>query len=207
MGAGRTELVGAIGGLSPADSGEIHVAGRRVKIRSVRDAISNGIAIVTEDRKQFGIVPRMSVKQNITLASLRQYCRGWLIDPAKENAVADAKIREFSIKARDRNQAAESLSGGTQQKVVLSKALLTDPSVLILDEPTRGIDIGAKSEIYAIIAQLAADGKAVIMVSSELPEILSLSHRVLVLREGDLTAELDPKQTTQEEILHYAMPQ
>jgi len=112
----------------------------------------------------------------------------------------------FSVKTRDRNQTVGSLSGGTQQKIVVAKALLAEPAVLILDEPTRGIDIGAKSEIYAIVAKLAAEGKAVIMVSSELPEVLALSHRILVMCEGVVTAELDPRRTTQEEILHYGMP-
>ncbi len=206
MGAGRTELVSAVFGLAPADSGEIRIAGRPVRIAGPRDAIRNGIAMVTEDRKRFGLVPQMSVKQNLTLASLRQCCRGPVVDHARENRVADEQIRAFSIKTRDRNQTVDGLSGGTQQKVVVAKALLTDPNVLILDEPTRGIDVGAKAEIYAIIARLAAEGKAVVMVSSEMPEIVSLSHRILVMREGELVAELDPRRTTQEEILKHAMP-
>jgi inositol transport system ATP-binding protein len=206
MGAGRTELVSAIFGLTPAQSGEIRVDGRPVNIACPQDAIRHGIAMVTEDRKQFGLVPQMSVKQNLTLASLRQYCRGPLIDHRRESRVADEQIRAFSIKTRDRNQRVNGLSGGTQQKVVVAKALLTEPQILILDEPTRGIDIGAKAEIYAIIARLAAEGKAVIMVSSEMPEIVSLSHRILVMREGELAAELDPLRTTQEEILKFSMP-
>jgi inositol transport system ATP-binding protein len=206
MGAGRTEVISAIFGLAPADSGEILVDGRRVRIANPRDAIRSGIALVAEDRKEYGLVPQMSVKQNVTLANLRGCCRGPLIDHRRENSVADEQIRAFSIKTRDRNQKVGSLSGGTQQKVVVAKALLTDPAILILDEPTRGIDIGAKSEIYAIVAKLADEGKAVIMVSSELPEILSLSRRILVMREGDVTAELDPRDATQEEILRYAMP-
>jgi ABC-type sugar transport system ATPase subunit len=120
--------------------------------------------------------------------------------------VADEQILAFAIKTRDRNQRVNSLSGGTRQKIVVAKALLAEPAVLILDEPTRGIDIGAKHEIYAIITRLAAAGTAVIMVSSELPEILALSHRILVMREGTVTAELDPRRTTPEEILQYAMP-
>ena len=206
MGAGRTELVSTVFGLAHADAGEIHVDGRRVHIANPRDAIRNGIALVAEDRKAFGLVPQMSVKRNLTLASLKRCCRGWLIDHRKENRMADEQIRAFAMKTRDRNQIAESLSGGTQQKVVVAKALLTDPSVLILDEPARGIDIGAKSEIYSIIARLASEGKAIVMVSSELPEILSLSHRILVMCEGVVAAELDPRHTTQEEILEYAMP-
>ena len=206
MGAGRTRLVSAIFGLAPAASGEIRVNGRPVRIASPRDAIDHGIALVTEDRKKFGLVPGMSVKQNLTLASLRQCCRGPWIDHGRENRVADTQIAALAIRARDRNQRASSLSGGTQQKIVLAKALLTRPAILILDEPTRGIDIGAKNEIYAIIRRLAAEGTAVIMVSSEMPEILALGRRILVMREGAVTAELDPRRTTQEEILQYAMP-
>lgn len=206
MGAGRTELISAIFGLAPAWAGEIRVGNRPVRIASPRDALDHGIAMVTEDRKQFGLVPTMSVKQNLTLASLRRCCRGWLIDHREENRVADEQIHAFAIKTRDRNQKIDSLSGGTQQKVVVAKALLTEPKILILDEPTRGIDIGAKSEIYAIIARLASEGMAIVMVSSELPEILSLSHRILIMREGVVTAELNPQTTTQEEILKYAMP-
>lgn len=206
MGAGRTELMSAVFGLAPASTGEIRVEGRTVCIASPRDAIDHGIAMVTEDRKQFGLVPTMSVKQNVTLANLRRCCRGWMIDHREENRVADEQINTFAIKTRDRNQKTSSLSGGTQQKVVVAKALLTDPAILILDEPTRGIDIGAKSEIYAIMTRLAGEGKAIVMVSSELPEILTLSHRILVMREGAVTAELNPQDTTQEEILKYAMP-
>jgi len=206
MGAGRTELVSAIFGLAPAETGEIRIGGQPVKIACPRDAIQHGIGMVSEDRKQYGLVPMMSVKENVTLANLRRYCRAGWIERRKENIAADEQIGIYSIKARDRNQTAGSLSGGTQQKIVVAKALLTEPDVLILDEPTRGIDIGAKSEIYAIIAKLAAEGKAIIMVSSELPEVLGLSHRILVMCEGVVTAELDPRRTTQEEVLHYGMP-
>ncbi len=206
MGAGRTELVSAIFGLAPAETGEIRISGQPVKIACPRDAIQHGIGMVSEDRKQYGLVPMMSVKENVTLANLRRYCRGGWIERRKENIAADEQIGIYSIKARDRNQTVGSLSGGTQQKIVVAKALLTEPDVLILDEPTRGIDIGAKSEIYAIIAKLAAEGKAIIMVSSELPEVLGLSHRILVMCEGAVTAQLDPRQTTQEEVLHYGMP-
>jgi inositol transport system ATP-binding protein len=206
MGAGRTQLVSAIFGLAPAASGEIRVNGRPVRIAGPRNAINNGIALVTEDRKKFGLVSGMSVKQNLTLSDLRQCCRGPLIDHRRENRVADEQIQALAIRTRDRNQRVNSLSGGTQQKIVVAKALLTKPAILILDEPTRGIDIGAKNEIYAIVRRLAAEGTAVMMVSSELPEILSLSHRILVMREGEVTAELDPHRTTQEEILQYAMP-
>ena len=205
MGAGRTEIMNAIYGLDPADSGEIFIRGARVEIKSPRDAIAHGIAMVGEDRKETGLVLNMSVKQNITLAALRQFCSGDFVDSRRENETADASIKTYSIKTSGRDQRVDSLSGGNQQKVVIARALLTKPSILILDEPTRGIDIGAKAEVYEIINALARDGVAVIMVSSEIPEILSLSHRLLVLREGRLVAELDPRATSQEEILSYAM--
>ena len=206
MGAGRTDLAAAIFGLKPAGKGEILVGGRKVQIESPADAIACGIAMVGEDRQEYGLVPRMSVKHNITLASLRRCCRGPVIDHRIENDVAGTQIRAFSIRTRDRNQQVRFLSGGNQQKVVIAKALLADPAILILDEPTRGIDIAAKAEVYAIVSRLAREGKAIIMVSSELPEILSLSDRILVMRGGEITAELNPRDTTQEEILKYAVP-
>ena len=202
MGAGRTELVNAICGLAAAPAGEIRVAGKRVRIASPADALKAGIALVSEDRKQFGFVPRMSVQQNLTLSSMRTR----LIDSRSEAAVADAQIRKFSIKVADRNQPAINLSGGNQQKVVIAKALLTQPDILVLDEPTRGIDVGAKAEIHALISRLARSGTAILLVSSELPELLALSDRLLVMRQGALTAELDPLHTSQEEIMSFAMP-
>ena len=206
MGAGRTDLVSAISGMAPAEKGDILVDGRSVRIRGPRDAIANGIAMVSEDRKEYGLVPSMSVKHNVTLASLDRYCRGGFIDRRAENQAADQQIHAFSIKTPDRNRKVKHLSGGNQQKVVIAKTLLTDPAILILDEPTRGIDIGAKAEVYAIMRRLAREGKAIIMVSSEMAEILSLSDRILVMREGEITAELRPLDTTPEEVMKYAMP-
>lgn len=206
MGAGRTEIMNAIYGIDPADSGEIFVRGNRVAIRHPSDAIALGIAMVGEDRKDTGLVLNLSVKHNATLAALRSLCSGGFIDDALENRSADDSIKTYAIKTSHRDQRVDSLSGGNQQKVVIARALMTKPSILILDEPTRGIDIGAKTEVYEIIARLAREGVAVIMVSSELPEVLSLSHRVLVLREGRIAAELDPRDATQEQILSYAMP-
>jgi len=202
MGAGRTDLANALFGLAPADTGEIRVGGKSVRIRRPRDAMALGIGLVTEDRLQFGLVPTMSVKHNLTLSNLHDL----LIDHRTEDAVADEQIRAFSIKTRDRNQSVSTLSGGNQQKVVLAKTLLCQPTILILDEPTRGIDIGAKTEMHAFIRTLARNGKAVLLISSELPELLALSDRLLVMREGVLRAELDPSRATQEEILRHAMP-
>jgi len=206
IGAGRTELVSAIFGLAPADRGEIFVAGRPARIRHPADAIRYGIGMVTEDRKGFGLVPTMPVMHNITLGSLGDSCLGPLIDHGKEAAVADAAIRDFAIKTAGRRQAIGQLSGGNQQKVVMARSLLARPSIIILDEPTRGIDVGAKSEVYSLIGQLAQQGKSIILVSSELPEVLALSDRLLVMRQGSVAAELDPSSTSQEEVLKHAMP-
>lgn len=202
MGAGRTDVANAIYGLAPATAGEICVQGRTVHINCPAEALSAGIALVSEDRKQFGLVPQMSVARNLTLASLRH----WIVDGRAEDQVAKEQIRAFGIKATDPNQPVRNLSGGNQQKVVIAKALLTRPEILILDEPTRGIDIGAKAEVYAIVNRLAQAGKAVLLISSELPELLALSDRILVMRQGSMTAELDPHLTSQEEILKFAMP-
>jgi inositol transport system ATP-binding protein len=206
MGAGRTELANALFGLAPADQGEIRIQGRSVRIAGPRDAIAHGIALVSEDRREFGLVGQMSVKHNLTLSSLQKYCRASWIDRRKENRVTDDCIRTFAVRTPDRNQRAAYLSGGNQQKVVLAKALLSEPDILILDEPTRGIDITTKVEIHRIITDLARAGKAVLMISSELPEVLSLSTRILVMQGGRITAELDPRQATQEEIMKKAMP-
>lgn len=207
MGAGRTEVVSALYGLAPADAGEIRVHGKRVRINTPRDAMRNGIALASEDRKQFGLVLPMSVEHNLTLSNLRCCCRGPLIRHREEARLAEERIREFGIKTASPQTPVKLLSGGNQQKVVLAKALLTDPDILLLDEPTRGIDIGAKAEIYALIERLARAGKAILLVSSELPELLLLSHRILVMRQGMIRAELDARRTSQEEILRWAMPE
>jgi inositol transport system ATP-binding protein len=202
MGAGRTELAHAIYGLEPADSGEIRIHGKPTHIPTPAVALAAGIALVGEDRKRHGFVPKMSVRENLTLSSMK---RGWIHQRA-ERALADEQIRAFDIKVSSHDQPVEKLSGGNQQKVVIAKAVLTNPDILILDEPTRGIDIGAKGEIHALITRLARSGMAVLLISSELPELLALSDRLLVMREGELTAELDPLHTTEEEILRHAMP-
>jgi inositol transport system ATP-binding protein len=206
MGAGRTEVVSTIGGLAPATSGEICLRGTPTHVTCPADAIAAGIGMVTEDRKGLGIIPALSVEHNLTLAALPSFSRGPIIDAAAERSATQAATTDFAIKASSPHQAIRELSGGNQQKVLLARALLNRPAILILDEPTRGIDIGAKAEIYALIGRLSAQGTAVLLVSSELPEILSLTHRILVLRQGELAAELDPRQTNQEEILRHAMP-
>jgi inositol transport system ATP-binding protein len=206
MGAGRTDLAAAIFGLAPADAGEILVDGRPARIDSPADALALGIAMVTEDRKEFGLFPDLSVKHNLTMTALARCCRGPVIRHGEEQAAAGEQMRRFRIRAAGEDVPVRSLSGGNQQKVVVAKALLADPRVILLDEPTRGIDVGAKAEIYDLIAALAREGRAVLLVSSEMNEILQLSGRILVMREGALTGELLPGQATPEEILRMAMP-
>ncbi|RAK02945.1 inositol transport system ATP-binding protein [Larkinella arboricola] len=205
MGAGRTEIARAIFGLDPLDEGEIYLKGQPVRIKSPQDAIQHGIGYVSEDRKGLGFIPGMSVKHNITLGSLSNHARGPFIQDQSEAATAARMITDLRIKTAGPDQKVQFLSGGNQQKVVIGKVLLSSPELVILDEPTRGIDIGAKSEIYKLIKQLVADGIAVIMISSELPEILGLSDRILVLSQGRQTALLSKEEATQETIMHYAV--
>ncbi|MFD2933763.1 sugar ABC transporter ATP-binding protein [Spirosoma flavum] len=205
MGAGRTEIARTIFGLDRFTSGEIYIKGKKAKINSPHEAIRHGIGYVSEDRKQFGFIPRLSVKHNITLASLSTLVSGPFIKSKRENETATTMMADLKIKASSLNQQVIYLSGGNQQKVVIAKVLLAKPVLVILDEPTRGIDIGAKAEIYKLINQLTASGIAVIMISSELPEILGMSDRVLVLSKGKQTAMLSGAEATQETIMRYAM--
>ena len=206
MGAGRTEVVSAIYGLQPAARGVITFKGRALVVRSPQDALAAGIGMVTEDRKGLGLIPALGVDQNITLTALRTLCRGQLIDHRAEAAIVGAKIEDFAVKTSRPSQPIAQLSGGNQQKALLARCLLGDPDLIILDEPTRGIDIGAKAEIYALIQKLARAGKGVLLVSSELPEVLSLSHRIVVLRRGSVAATLEASETDQETLLRHAMP-
>ncbi len=205
MGAGRTEIARAIFGLDRLTSGEIHLHGKKTNIQSPHDAIQKGIGYVSEDRKAFGFIPRLSVRHNITLSSLPRYVRGGFVQPQSESATAESMMADLRIKASSQHQQVTFLSGGNQQKVIIGKVLLSQPDLVILDEPTRGIDVGAKAEIYKLINQLTAKGIAVIMISSELPEILGMSDRVLVLSKGKQTALLTRADATQETIMHYAM--
>ena len=207
MGAGRTEVARAIYGLDALDSGEIYIKGKKASIRSPRDAISNGIGYVSEDRKGLGLVLEMSVKHNITLSRLRKHVKGMFVSDESETAAVRKMIQDLRIKISHMNQKVKYLSGGNQQKVVLAKVLLSSPELIILDEPTRGIDIGAKYEIYKLIHNLTSDGIAVIMISSELPEILGMSDRVLVLSKGKQMATILKKEATQETIMKYAVQQ
>ncbi len=205
MGAGRTEIARAIFGLDAFSSGEIRLKGKKTVIKSPGDAIKNGIGYVSEDRKGLGFIPGLSVKHNISLAALPNHTKGGLIQTGRETAVATRMMKDLHIKASDIDRKVTYLSGGNQQKVVIGKVLLASPELIILDEPTRGIDIGAKYEIYKLIHELTAKGIAIIMISSELPEILGMSDRILVLSKGKQTALLSKAEATQETIMRFAM--
>ena len=205
MGSGRTGIAHAIAGIDKVTKGEILLKGERMRIDSPRAAIAKGIGLVTEDRKQWGLVLSSSVKHNISRSSLKAYSRGIFLNHKKENDVVEGEIAKSRIKTSSPDQIVERLSGGNQQKVVIAGINLNHPEILILDEPTRGVDVGAKQEIYQYIAGQVADGKAVILISSELPEILALSDRILVIREGKIKAELTREEATQELIIKHAM--
>ncbi len=205
VGAKRTELVESIFGLRPIESGKIYVNGKEAVIRHPTQAKHHKMALVTEERRVTGIVPMLSVKDNMLLANLKSYIGpSLLIDERRgERDVAD-KIKALRVKTPTSRNKIRDLSGGNQQKVLFARWLLTEPDILILDEPTRGIDVGAKYEIYSIIAELAKNGKSIIMISSEMPELLGMSDRIMVMCEGRLTGILDGAKTNQEEIMRLA---
>ncbi|KAB7732991.1 ATP-binding cassette domain-containing protein [Rudanella paleaurantiibacter] len=205
MGAGRTEVARAIFGLDPYARGTVYFNGQPVTVRSPQEAIALGMGFVGEDRKGSGFVPGMSVKHNLTLASLEQFARRGLVAEGAETAAATQLVKDLNIKTAGLNQHVVYLSGGNQQKVVIGKVLQSAPSLIILDEPTRGIDVGAKAEIYKLINDLTAKGIAILLISSELPELLGLSNRIVVLAKGKQTAVLLGEEATQETIMHHAM--
>jgi ribose transport system ATP-binding protein len=207
MGAGRTELMECIFGLHPKNaSGEVLVNGKPCTIKTPADAIAAGIALVPEDRKKHGLILNQTIKSNISLTVLKQIEKwGFVLSSKKEKSLADNYIRKLSIKTSSEKNMARDLSGGNQQKIVLAKWLATHPQILLLDEPTRGIDINAKSEIYKLMKTLADEGMGIIMVSSELPEILAVSDRILVMCEGELTASIPIEEATEAGILKYAI--
>lgn len=206
MGAGRTEVARAIFGLDELAEGDIFVKDQAVRIHSPRDAIRYGIGYVSEDRKGLGCIPGMSVMHTLTLASLKNYVdQGFIVDRYEQGA-AELMVSELHIKTAGLDQNVMQLSGGNQQKVVIGKVLLAQPNIIILDEPTRGIDISAKHEIYKLIRQLTERGIAVLMISSELPEILGLCDRILVLSQGRQTALLLGEEATAEKIMQFAVP-
>ncbi|MBR0094391.1 MAG: sugar ABC transporter ATP-binding protein [Synergistaceae bacterium] len=205
VGAGRSESAHCIFGLDKLQSGEIFIEGKPVKINSVREAMQNGIAMVPENRKEEGLVLINSVGYNLTLTVLHEIFRGHpLGNPRFEGEAISRYIKEFEIKTPTPDQLAENLSGGNQQKIVIAKWLATRPKLLILDEPTRGVDVGARAEIYGFMNELAKQGVAILMISSDLPEILNMSDRVLVMHEGKITANLSKNEMSQEVIMRYA---
>ncbi|MGO2186957.1 MAG: multiple monosaccharide ABC transporter ATP-binding protein [Microbacterium gubbeenense] len=203
MGAGRTELAMSIFGRSYGSkiTGSVYKKGKRVDVDTVRRAIENGIAYTTEDRKQHGLNLIGDIQENVSSVALRRLSRGGLLDQFRERKIADAYRYKMNVKAPDVRAITGNLSGGNQQKVVLSKWLFANPDVLILDEPTRGIDVGAKYEIYGFINELAAQGKGIVLISSELPEVLGLSDRIYTLAEGRITAEVARADATQERLM------
>lgn len=204
VGAGRSEIMQAIFGNDPYDSGTIWLNGEQVKFKNSQEAIKKGIAMVPEDRKKQGLTLINSVGFNITLASLDSVRNGILLSEHKKNDVISHYMEDLNIKAASKDIAVSSLSGGNQQKVVIAKWLATKPKLLILDEPTRGVDVGAKAEIYSIINDLAAQGIAIILISSELPEIINMCDNVCVVRSGRIVGRLNRRELNQEEIMHYA---
>jgi len=204
MGAGRTEMARALFGADPKDGGDIYINGEHVIIHNPKDAVKNGIGYLSEDRKRFGIVTGKSVAENSTMATLVKYSNGIFINKKKERQVAEEYVKSLATKTPSVDQLVVNLSGGNQQKVVIAKWLIRDCEILIFDEPTRGIDVGAKSEIYHLMNQLVEQGKSIIMISSEMTEILRMSDRIVVMCEGKKTAEIDIADATQEKIMHAA---
>jgi ABC-type sugar transport system ATPase subunit len=204
VGAGRSELGAALFGLARRIGGEIRLRGRPVDPRSAREAIRIGIGLLPEDRKLQGLMMQMSVVENTTLAVLNRLQSFGLVDRGRELAAAQPLYSELALKCSSLDASVSSLSGGNQQKVLLAKCLLANPDVLFLDDPARGIDVGAKEDIYRIVGQLASQGKAVIFVSSELPELLRCSHRIMVMKEGRVTATYSAAEATQEKIMASA---
>lgn len=205
VGAGRTELMETIFGLRHRTAGDVFIDGKKIEIRAPSDAIAAGIGFLTEDRRLNGIIPVLSVKLNTIVANIRSYARfGLFLNLKKIRRDCDDYKDRLKIRTPSLEALIQNLSGGNQQKVLVARWLLTNPDILILDEPTRGIDVGAKAEIHTIITKLACEGKSIIMVSSEMPEILGMSDRILVMSRGQLTAVLDRKEADQETIMRYA---
>ena len=209
MGAGRTETARALFGADPKQSGKISVMGkdgqlREVTINSPQDAVKYGIGYLSEDRRRYGVVVQKSVTENTTLATMEEYTSGLMINKGNEKKVTERYIKELATKTPSPDQLVVNLSGGNQQKVVIAKWLTRDSDILIFDEPTRGIDVGAKNEIYKLMNKLAAEGKSIIMISSEMTEVLRMSDRIIVMCEGRVTGDIDISEATQEHIMNKA---
>ena len=206
VGAGRTEVARCLAGADPWDAGDVLVRGTRYEPETPREAIARGVVYLPEERKTQGLVLGMTVRENTTLAALARFARFGVLRRGAETVAATAQVQALELRPPDIERPAATLSGGNQQKVVMGKWLLTDADVLIVDEPTRGVDVGAKSEIHRRIRALADTGKAVLVISSELPEVLALADRILVMCEGRITGELDGARATAEQVLNLALP-
>ena len=206
MGSGRTELMKVLYGALPRSAGSVTLEGKAIRVRSPEEGLQQGIVYITEDRKRDGLVSGMSVKENMSLTALRYFSHqgGRLKHAAEQLAVSDF-IRLFNIKTPSMNQPVGLLSGGNQQKIAIARGLMTRPKVLILDEPTRGVDVGAKKEIYQLINQFKDEGMSIILVSSEMPEVLGMSDRVLVMHEGQLSGDFPVGQASQEILMAAAV--
>lgn len=204
MGAGRTEVARLIFGADKKDSGKIFINGKEVTINTPEDAVAQGIGYLSEDRKRYGLIVDKSVEENTVISSLNDFVKGFFIDKAKSKEVSKKYVESLKTKTPSVSQLVKKLSGGNQQKVVIAKWLVRNSDILIFDEPTRGIDVGAKSEIYALMEKLAKEGKSIIMISSELPEVLRMSDRVIVMCEGRITGILDIAEANQEVIMQSA---
>ena len=205
IGAGRTEVMHAFFGLTKRDSGQIVYEGKQININNPKDAIANGIAYVTEDRKREGLVLEMSTGENITLASLRSLSDGVFINESRERQDINKQINDLRVKVNTPKQMVKSLSGGNQQKVVIGKWMMKNPKILILDEPTRGIDIGAKSEIYRLMCEFVAKGNSIIMISSEMPELIGMADRMMIMSNGRVSGELSKDEFVQETIMKMSV--
>ncbi|MDD3141806.1 MAG: sugar ABC transporter ATP-binding protein [Lachnospiraceae bacterium] len=206
VGAGRTETMSTIFGLDTYDSGDIYLEGKAIRIRNVREAVAYGIAMVTEDRRRFGIIPVRSVIENASLATLKKYFRGGHGHKKEEVRDISEVFKRVRVKTPTLETPIESLSGGNQQKVILAKWMLCESKIMIMDEPTRGIDVGAKKEIYDLIGELAKNGTGIIMISSELPELIGICDRIYIMKEGKITGCLEERELfSQERIMSYAV--
>ncbi|UGA57575.1 ribose ABC transporter ATP-binding protein RbsA [Vibrio sp. VB16] len=205
MGAGRTELMKAIYGALPKESGKVMLDGKAIEPQNPQEGLAQGIAYISEDRKGDGLVLSLSVKENMSLSCLEQLSKGIQIQHKDEVMAVEDFINLFNIKTPSRNQIIGNLSGGNQQKVAIAKGLMTRPKVLILDEPTRGVDVGAKKEIYQLINKFKAEGMSIILVSSEMPEVLGMSDRIIVMHEGHISGEFDAKEADQEKLMACAV--
>jgi ribose transport system ATP-binding protein len=205
VGAGRTEIVRALFGADKIKAGTIAINGEQVPIRNPRDAMKQGICLVPEDRKQQGLILPFSVENNISIACLKELYRYGILDKAKEKQIAERYIEKLRIKTPTTRTAVESLSGGNQQKCIIGRWLELSPRILIMDEPTKGIDVGAKYEIYLLMKQIVENGGSIILISSELPEVINMSNRVLTVCEGRITGEFDPEKDSVNEIMEKAL--